>query len=164
MPAEMYNRDEIYAYVGSRLRHFRKREGMKLQDIATIIDKSPQQYQKYETGVSKCPLDLIFELCRHYKVPADAILPFSVDSRTQDFRRDPLSADTEPKALDDIHVVDSQWSQSPQDSATADELARLFTAFSALSSAKQRNTVLALIESMIPGCSPAEIHPVAVEA
>ena len=60
-----------------RLRDLREDKDLKQDDIARILKITRQQYQLYESGKRKLPIDLLTELCKFYDVSADYILGLS---------------------------------------------------------------------------------------
>lgn len=64
-------------YYTKRLRDLREDKDLKQEDIARILKITRQQYQLYESGKRKLPIDLLTELCKFYNVSADYILGLS---------------------------------------------------------------------------------------
>ena len=64
-------------YYTKRLRDLREDKDLKQDDIARILKITRQQYQLYESGKRKLPIDLLTELCKFYNVAADYILGLS---------------------------------------------------------------------------------------
>ena len=60
-----------------RLRDLREDKDLKQDDIAKILNITRQQYQLYESGKRKLPIDLLTILCKFYNVSADYILGLS---------------------------------------------------------------------------------------
>lgn len=60
-----------------RLRDLREDKDLKQDDIAKILKITRQQYQLYESGKRKLPIDLLTELCKFYNVSSDYILGLS---------------------------------------------------------------------------------------
>lgn len=56
------------------MRDLREDHDMNQEQIAKILNITRQQYQLYESGKRKLPIDKLIELCRFYKVSADYIL------------------------------------------------------------------------------------------
>ncbi len=61
-------------YIYPRMRDLREDRDLKQDDIANILKITRQQYQLYESGKRKLPIDLLIELCKFYNVSADYIL------------------------------------------------------------------------------------------
>ena len=64
-------------YYTKRLRDLREDKDLIQDDIARILKITRQQYQLYESGKRKLPIDLLTELCKFYNVSADYILGLS---------------------------------------------------------------------------------------
>ncbi|MBR5544348.1 MAG: helix-turn-helix transcriptional regulator [Clostridia bacterium] len=60
-----------------RMRDLREDKDLKQDDIAKILNITRQQYQLYESGKRKLPIDLLTILCKFYNVSADYILGLS---------------------------------------------------------------------------------------
>lgn len=60
-----------------RLKELREDNDQKQEGIAIVLDISRQQYQLYESGKRKLPIDHLMKLCKFYKVSADYILGFT---------------------------------------------------------------------------------------
>ena len=61
-------------YYTKRLRDLREDKDLKQDDIARILKITRQQYQLYESGKRKLPIDLLTELCKFYNVSADFLI------------------------------------------------------------------------------------------
>ena len=64
-------------YFTQRLRDLREDNDLKQEDIAKALKITRQQYQLYESGKRKIPVDLLIELCKFYNISADYILGFT---------------------------------------------------------------------------------------
>lgn len=64
-----------------RMRDAREDNDELQKDIATILNISAQQYQMYESGQRKLPIDKLIIFCKHYKVSADYILGLTDEYR-----------------------------------------------------------------------------------
>ena len=60
-----------------RLKDLREDKELKQEAIAIVLKITRQQYQLYESGKRKLPIDLFITLCRFYNVSADYILGFT---------------------------------------------------------------------------------------
>ena len=60
-----------------RLKDLREDKELKQEAIAIVLKITRQQYQLYESGKRKLPIDLLITLCRFYNVSADYILGFT---------------------------------------------------------------------------------------
>lgn len=67
--------DHVYRHVGRKLRSLRIGRGMTQAETAKLIAVSPQQYQKYEEGHSKCSLTNLMTLADAHSVPIIELLP-----------------------------------------------------------------------------------------
>lgn len=68
-----FQRGEKMDYT-KRLRDLREDKDLKQEDIAKFLNITRQQYQLYESGKRKLPIDLLKKLCKFYNVSADYIL------------------------------------------------------------------------------------------
>lgn len=57
-----------------RMRDLREDHDLKQEQIAAQLNITRQQYQLYESGKRKLPINKLIELCKYYKVSADYIL------------------------------------------------------------------------------------------
>ena len=57
-----------------RLRDLREDNDFKQDYVASVLKITRQQYQLYESGKRKLPIDKLVEICKLYKVSADYIL------------------------------------------------------------------------------------------
>ncbi len=64
-------------YFTQRMRDLREDKDLKQEDIAQILNITRQQYQLYESGKRKLPIDLLIKLCKFYDVSADYVLGFT---------------------------------------------------------------------------------------
>lgn len=64
-------------YYTQRLKDLRQDRDLKQEAIAITLNITRQQYQLYESGKRKLPIDLLFDLCLFYNVSADYILGFT---------------------------------------------------------------------------------------
>lgn len=64
-------------YFTQRLRDLREDKDLKQEDVAKVLKITRQQYQLYESGKRKIPIDLLIELCKFYNVSSDYILGFT---------------------------------------------------------------------------------------
>jgi transcriptional regulator with XRE-family HTH domain len=65
-----------------RLKNLREDADQKQESIALELNITRQQYQLYESGKRKLPIDLLMKLCKYYNVSADYILGFTNDPST----------------------------------------------------------------------------------
>jgi transcriptional regulator with XRE-family HTH domain len=57
-----------------RLRNLREDKDEKQEAIAMLLRITRQQYQLYESGKRKLPVDFLPILCRHFNISADYLL------------------------------------------------------------------------------------------
>lgn len=57
-----------------RIRDLREDKDLKQEDVANFLNITRQQYQLYESGKRKLPIDLLTKLCKFYGVSADYLL------------------------------------------------------------------------------------------
>ncbi len=126
-PQADLTRGAVYAHIGDRLRHHRLIKRQSQTQIAQLIGVSPQQYQKYETGKSKCPIDALLKLCQHYQIAVDRLLPYERAQSSQSAPM-PMRAVRTPPDVD------------------ASELARLIAAYGQISDRMKRLKLVELIE------------------
>lgn len=55
--------------IGSKIRLLRKRAGLTQEQLAELLDLTPQQVQKYEAGSNKINTDRLQEIAQLLKVP-----------------------------------------------------------------------------------------------
>lgn len=67
--------EEIDQQIGQKLRQFRVRINKTQSDIAKVLDISPQQYQKYEKGTTKCSIVSLLKLASFYQCAPTDLLP-----------------------------------------------------------------------------------------
>lgn len=60
-----------------RLEDLRKDSDLKQEAVAGILKITRQQYQLYESGKRKLPIDHLITLCKYYDVSADYVLGFT---------------------------------------------------------------------------------------
>jgi transcriptional regulator with XRE-family HTH domain len=65
---------QINREIGRVLRIWRAEKNMTQADVARAIHISPQQFQKYETGVSRMELSRLFEICAVFGKSPSAVL------------------------------------------------------------------------------------------
>ena len=65
-----------------RLKELREDHDQKQESIAIELHITRQQYQLYESGKRKLPIDLLIKLCKYYNVSSDYILEFTNEQKT----------------------------------------------------------------------------------
>lgn len=63
--------------ITKRLRDLREDNDLKQEAIAKTLGITRQQYQLYESGKRKLPIDKLKTLCEFYNVSSDYILGFT---------------------------------------------------------------------------------------
>lgn len=66
-----------------RLKELREDHDQKQESIAIELHITRQQYQLYESGKRKLPIDLLIKLCKYYNVSSDYILGFTNEQKTR---------------------------------------------------------------------------------
>lgn len=64
----------FYYRLGKRLALYRKLRGARLKDISALLGVTYQQYQKYEAGTSRLPVDRLVRLKAYYGLNYEAFL------------------------------------------------------------------------------------------
>jgi transcriptional regulator with XRE-family HTH domain len=118
----------VYRYIGGRLRALRIAKGLTQAQVARIIDVSPQQYQRYEEGQSKCSLPYLLRLADHYGIHVAELLPVEPPSPEPDFAPD----------TSDVQMADE-----------ADLLSRLVAAFVRLEDRGGKLRLVQLVEALV---------------
>lgn len=61
-------------YYTQRLKDIREDNNLKQEAVAITLNITRQQYQLYESGKRKLPIDKLILLCKYYNVSADYLL------------------------------------------------------------------------------------------
>lgn len=61
-------------YYTQRLKDIREDNDLKQEAVAITLNITRQQYQLYESGKRKLPIDKLILLCKYYNVSADYLL------------------------------------------------------------------------------------------
>jgi transcriptional regulator with XRE-family HTH domain len=64
--------------IGQRIRAYRVRQDLSLNDLGQSIEVSPQMIHKYETGVSPVPSDRLARLANRLKVSCNDLIPTAI--------------------------------------------------------------------------------------
>lgn len=64
-----------------RIKNTREKEEKKQIEIAKELNITQQQYQLYESGKRKLPIDKLIKLCKYYNLSADYLLGLIDDPR-----------------------------------------------------------------------------------
>lgn len=118
-------------HVGERLKDLRNRRGLSLEATGEIIEVSPQQISRFEHGQQRLSANQLYQLSRGLDVPVSW---FFID-----YKEDK----NELKRIEAINKNLSDWSAQ-----TDEEMEKaIITAWRNLSTKKQKQSVLNLIES-----------------
>ena len=85
---QLVQADRIDIDLGKRLKSFRQQADKTQADVAAFLEISPQQYQKYEKGASKCNIANIYRLAVFYNRPITDLLPGSEMPAPAGFKED----------------------------------------------------------------------------
>ncbi len=122
--------------IGSRMRIRRTTAGKTQADIAQFLEISPQQYQKYEKGSSKCSIETIYKLAEFYNASIQDFLPNSND-QTAGFEDSSAPFRTQAHANNPL--------KGKQDLDEAEAMAELLAVFMRIGTKTQRKRVLGLL-------------------
>jgi len=125
--------DNVDIELGKRLKAFRVQADKTQADIATWLEISPQQYQKYEKGASRCNITNIYRLAEFYKRPITDLLPGAEKSTISGFQEEEKQFSTEP-------------GEGLTDEAVA--MAELLSVFVRIPSKQMRRKILNLLNEM----------------
>lgn len=64
-----------------RMKNLREDNDLKQEAVAIELNITRQQYQLYESGKRKLPIDKLMMLCKFYNISADYILGFSDEAK-----------------------------------------------------------------------------------
>ncbi|MEL6507454.1 MAG: helix-turn-helix transcriptional regulator [Pseudomonadota bacterium] len=91
--------ENIDLALGQTLRLLRVQGGRTQSEVAEHLDISPQQYQKYEKGSSRCSLVTIYRLAEYFDVSVGDLLP-AVGQHVQGFSEGPQTPLAPPPTAD----------------------------------------------------------------
>lgn len=60
-----------------RMKDLREDSDLNQENVAKVLNITRQQYQLYESGKRKLPIDKLMEICKFYNVSADYLLGFT---------------------------------------------------------------------------------------
>jgi transcriptional regulator with XRE-family HTH domain len=138
-PQTDLTRGAVYTHIGDLLRYHRLIMRQSQTQIAQLIGGSPQQYQKYESGQSKCPIDALLKLCQHYQIAVEMLFP------PEAIQSEPPQSES-PQASEPAEMpMRARMPPAPAD-IDAPELARLIAAYGQISDRMKRLKLIELIE------------------
>lgn len=127
--------------IGSNMRIRRTTAGLTQADVAKHLQISPQQYQKYEKGSSKCSIETIYKLVDYYEASLDDFLPQSqAESEPGGF--------SEPSSTFALQSPPDKMTAKKADLDEAEAMAELLAVFMRIETKKQRRRVLSLLNQM----------------
>jgi transcriptional regulator with XRE-family HTH domain len=59
---------DINNTIASKMKMVRKMNGLNLNDVSKILNVSPQQVQKYESGITRVPFSKLFLFASYFKI------------------------------------------------------------------------------------------------
>lgn len=62
---------DVNRNIASKMKMVRKMKGLSLNDVSKILNVSPQQAQKYETGATQVPFSKLFIFANHFGIPPE---------------------------------------------------------------------------------------------
>lgn len=82
--------EDFYKQIGQNLSALRRAIGLSQKEIASVLNLSYQQIQKYEQGKNRIPLEKLLILQHFYNVSLDVILAEALFSptRPKDYEHD----------------------------------------------------------------------------
>lgn len=83
---------DFYAELGQTIRLGRKRAGKSQEEAAGFLGVSFQQFQKYEKGTNRIPMDRLFSLSKYLGIPQSEIFRTGEMSSEQKKLRDSLDS------------------------------------------------------------------------
>lgn len=70
-------------HAGMRIRMYRKYKGLSLEELASIINKSPSTLSKYETGKVVIDIDSLFEIAEALELSVNQLIDYKFPERRQ---------------------------------------------------------------------------------
>ncbi len=127
--------DIINKEIGRRLKAFRTSLDKTQADFADILDISPQQYQKYEKGTSRCSISSIYQLAEYFETAAITLLPPQFHAKKNSgFSENNLSFATRPG---NTYLNDE-----------AEAMAELLSVFARIPTRSMRKKLISLLNTM----------------
>ena len=68
--------------VAERMRNLREDKDLSQTDVAELLNTSQTVYSRYERNERSLPIEMLYELCKFYKVSADYILGLTDNPKT----------------------------------------------------------------------------------
>lgn len=68
--------------VAERIRNLREDKDLSQTDVAELLNTSQTVYSRYERNERSLPIEMLYELCKFYKVSADYILGLTDNPKT----------------------------------------------------------------------------------
>ena len=69
--------DSYSAYVGTRIKHFRKAQNLTIEDLARIINKSKSAVSKYENGQISIDIETLKDIADALKINVSQIIYYT---------------------------------------------------------------------------------------
>ncbi|MEO0636222.1 MAG: helix-turn-helix transcriptional regulator [Pseudomonadota bacterium] len=131
--------------IGRVLRVWRAEKNMTQADVARAIHISPQQFQKYETGVSRMELSRLFEICAVFgKSPSAVLGALQMDDPAIADISGTIANQTTSK-LDIAQIVGDKALTEQADLSF--QVSELVAAFLRVGDARERNVVLRMVRA-----------------
>ncbi len=127
--------DTIDLDLGKKLKALRRQADKTQAEIAHYLDISPQQYQKYEKGSSKCNIANVYKLATYYDRHVSELLPGGTPTvKETGFEETPQTF----AENDEIRILNDE----------ADAMAQLLAIFVRIPSKPMRRKILNLLNEM----------------
>lgn len=72
--------------VAERIRNLREDKDLSQTDVAELLNTSQTVYSRYERNERSLPIEMLYELCKFYKVSADYILGLTDNPKTNKWK------------------------------------------------------------------------------
>lgn len=97
--------EKVSPVIGAKIRKERLARGWRQEDLAQLMDTTPQSITRYENGQRKISTDLLVEFARVFDIPPARLIPHG-DGLSEEERMVIDWARTNPR---DWHVLRSTW-------------------------------------------------------
>lgn len=77
MASSRIKNTDFYASLGGTIRTLRELAGKTQEEVAAHLEVSFQQFQKYEDGRNRIPIDRLVSLARYFSVPLERFFSFA---------------------------------------------------------------------------------------